>query len=62
MFYSQKPQEALDLLVTEERYWAVFYMPQYTFVHNLFNVLVEIANKMGFKKYIWKHVHKKVKK
>jgi hypothetical protein len=29
-FYSQKPQEALNLLVTEERYWALFYMPLYT--------------------------------
>jgi hypothetical protein len=29
-FYSQKPQEALNLLVTEECYWALFYMPLYT--------------------------------
>jgi hypothetical protein len=29
-FYSKKPQEALNLLVTEERYWALFYMPLYT--------------------------------
>jgi hypothetical protein len=29
-FYSRKPQEALNLLVTEERYWALFYMPLYT--------------------------------
>jgi hypothetical protein len=28
---SQKPQEALNLLVREERYWALFYMPLYTF-------------------------------
>jgi Na+-driven multidrug efflux pump len=28
--YSQKPQEVLNLLVTEERYWALFYMPLYT--------------------------------
>jgi hypothetical protein len=28
--YSQKPQEALNLLVTEERCWALFYMPLYT--------------------------------
>jgi hypothetical protein len=27
---SQKSQEALKLLVTEERYWALFYMPPYT--------------------------------
>jgi hypothetical protein len=25
----QKPQEALNLLVTEERYWALFYTPVY---------------------------------
>jgi hypothetical protein len=50
LYYSQKPQEALNLLVTEERYWALFYMPLYTFIHNLLNVLVQIANKMGFKK------------
>jgi hypothetical protein len=29
-FYSQKPQEALNLLVTEESYWALFYMSLYT--------------------------------
>jgi hypothetical protein len=25
-------------------------MPLYTFIHNLLNVLVQIANKMGFQK------------
>jgi hypothetical protein len=44
---SQKPQEALNLLVTEERYWTLFYMPQYKFLHNSLNVLIQIANKMG---------------
>jgi hypothetical protein len=42
-------------LVTEERYWTLFYMPLYTFIHNLLNVLVQIANKtnkMGFQKEI----------
>jgi hypothetical protein len=48
--YSQKPQQALNLLVTEERCWALFYMSMYTFIHNLLKVLVQIANKMGFKK------------
>jgi hypothetical protein len=48
--HSQKPQEALDLLVTEEPYWALFYMPLYTFLHNLLNVLVQITNKMGLQK------------
>jgi hypothetical protein len=44
------PQEALNLSVTEERYWALFYMPLYTFIHNLLIVLVQIANKMGLQK------------
>jgi hypothetical protein len=39
-FIPQKPQEALNLLVTEESYWALFYMPLYTFIHNLLNALV----------------------
>jgi hypothetical protein len=42
----QRPQEALNLLVTEERYWALFYMPLYTILHTLLNVLAQIANKM----------------
>jgi hypothetical protein len=48
--HSRKPQEALNLLVTEERYWALFYIPLYMFIHNLLNVLVQIANKMGLQK------------
>jgi hypothetical protein len=32
--------------VTEKSYWALFCMPLYTFLHNLLNVLVQIANKM----------------
>jgi hypothetical protein len=36
-------QEALNLL-------SLFYMPLYTFIHNLLNVLVQIANKMELKK------------
>jgi hypothetical protein len=47
---NNQPQEALNLLVPEERYWALFYMPLYTFLHNLLNVLVQIANKMGLQK------------
>jgi hypothetical protein len=47
---SQKPQEALNLLVTEECYWVLFYMPLYMFLRNLLNVLVQITNKMGFEK------------
>jgi hypothetical protein len=39
----QKPQEAFNASVTEERSWAL-YMPLYTFIHNLLNVLVQIAN------------------
>jgi hypothetical protein len=45
--HSQKPQEALNPLVTEERYWPLLYMPLYTFLHSLLNVLVQTANKMG---------------
>jgi hypothetical protein len=43
--HSQQPQEALNLSVTED--WAPFYMPLYTFLHNLLNVLVPTANRMG---------------
>jgi hypothetical protein len=50
MQYSQQPQEALGLLVKEERCWALFYMPLYTFLHSLLNVLVQIANKIGLQK------------
>jgi hypothetical protein len=46
MSYSQKPQEALNLLVTEERFRALFCIPLYTFLHNLLDALVQIANKM----------------
>jgi hypothetical protein len=53
MFHSQRPQEALNLLVTEECYLAHFYMALYTFLHNLLNVLVQIANKMGLQKKLW---------
>jgi hypothetical protein len=48
--HSQKPQEALNLTVTEERYWALSYRPLYTFLHSLLNVPVQIANKMGLQK------------
>jgi hypothetical protein len=49
-FYSQKPHEALNLLVTEERVSELFYMPLYTcLLHNLLNVLEQIANKIDFK-------------
>jgi hypothetical protein len=49
-FYFQKSQEALNPLVTEERYWALFYMPLYMFLHSLLNVLVHIASKVGLQK------------
>jgi hypothetical protein len=39
-----QPREAFNLSVTEERYWAPFYMPLYTSLHNLLNELVQIAN------------------
>jgi hypothetical protein len=37
-------------LAREECYRALVYMPLYTFLHNLLNVLVQIANKMGMQK------------
>jgi hypothetical protein len=40
--HSQKPQEALNLSVTEERYWALFYMPLHTFSPNSLNVQVKV--------------------
>jgi hypothetical protein len=40
-FYFQKPQEVLNQLSTDERYWAPFYMPLYTFLLNLPNILVK---------------------
>jgi hypothetical protein len=55
--YSQKPQEALNPLVTEERYSAFFYVLLYTFLHNLLNALVQIANKMGLQKKIINSSH-----
>jgi hypothetical protein len=58
-FHSQKPQEALNLLVTEDCYWALFYTPLQMFSHNLLNVLVQIANKMGLQKMVYlKHKEK----
>jgi hypothetical protein len=62
--HSHKPQEALNLLVTEEhywalfcmplvteeRYWALFYMPLYTFIRTLLVEMVQIANKMRLQK------------
>jgi hypothetical protein len=48
--YSQKPQEVSNQLVTEERFRILFYMPLFTFLHNLLNALVQIANKMGLQK------------
>jgi hypothetical protein len=45
------PLEALNLLVTEERYRSLLYMPLYMFMHILLNVLVKTANKMGLKNH-----------
>jgi hypothetical protein len=43
------PQEALILLITEERYWVLFYMPLYKFLHNCwmywYRLLIKWANK-----------------
>jgi hypothetical protein len=59
--FPKRSQEVLNLLVTEERYWTLFYMPLYTFLQNLLNVLVQIANKWDYKKYNFccKFQHKK---
>jgi hypothetical protein len=48
--HSQKLQEALN---PEERYWALFYMPLYTFLHNLLNVPVQTANGIGLQKLFY---------
>jgi hypothetical protein len=44
---SQRPKVAYNLLATEEHYRALFYMPLYRLLHNLLNVLLYIANKIG---------------
>jgi hypothetical protein len=41
------PQQAWNLLVTEERYQALFCMPQHKFLHNLLIALEQITSKMG---------------
>jgi hypothetical protein len=51
--FSQQTPEALNLLVTEERCWTLFYMPLHTFLHSLLNALVQIANKMELQKNIF---------
>jgi flagellar basal body-associated protein FliL len=50
--HSQKSQDALNQLVTEESYWAVFYMQLFKFVNNLINQLVQIVNKMELQKQL----------
>jgi hypothetical protein len=53
-FQSQKSQEDLKLLVTEERYWALFYMPLYKLLQNFPNALVQNANKTRLQKEFYK--------
>jgi hypothetical protein len=63
LYSFHKLQQAWYLPITEERYWALFYMPLYTFLHNLLNVSEQTANKMGVQKkarihrpvFYWKH-------
>jgi hypothetical protein len=65
MFYSQKPQEALNLLVTEECYWTHFYMPLYTFFYTICSTyLHRLQIKWNFQKKrvgvhdkIWKPIN-----
>jgi hypothetical protein len=40
----------MNLSVTEESYWALFYMPLYKSLYSLVNVQVQIANKTGLQK------------
>jgi hypothetical protein len=56
--HAQKPQDTLNQLVTEKRYRALFYMPLYTFLHNLLNVLIQTAIKVGLQKNVatWRSV------
>jgi hypothetical protein len=43
----KEPHEGVNLLVTEERYRTLFYMPLHKFLHNSLKVLVHIENKIG---------------
>jgi hypothetical protein len=43
-------QQTSNLLVIEERYWALFYMALHKILHILLKVLVQITNKMGIRK------------
>jgi hypothetical protein len=47
------------LLLKEESYRTLFYMPLYTFLHNSQNVLVQIADKMGLHKICMMYPQKK---
>jgi hypothetical protein len=51
--HPQKPQEALNLSVTEECYWALFYTILSTFLHSLLTVTVQTANEMVLKKLLF---------
>jgi hypothetical protein len=42
--HSKKPQEALNQLVTEDRYPSLIYTPLYTFLHNLLNGITKNWN------------------
>jgi hypothetical protein len=51
MFYSQKPQEALNLISYRGGLVStLLHATVYMFLHNLLNVLVQIANKMALPK------------
>jgi hypothetical protein len=47
---SQSHKQILSLLVTNECYWALFYMSLYQVLHTLLNKLAESANKMRLQK------------
>jgi hypothetical protein len=50
MEYNLNTNHTLNLSVIEKRYWALFSMPLCTFLHNLLNVLIEIASKMALQR------------
>jgi hypothetical protein len=46
------PNQALNLLVTDELLSTLLYEIAYVFLHNLLNVLVQMANKVGLQQKI----------
>jgi hypothetical protein len=55
--HSQKPQETLNPLVTEECYWALSACHCTLFLHNSLKILVQITNKKRFYSGLWIYGH-----